>query len=52
MQKWQSLLAHLEVFDERGECLSEQEMLEFEIKNIAVSAVMRYNKEKPILENT
>ncbi|MEG3932392.1 MULTISPECIES: WD40 domain-containing protein [unclassified Microcoleus] len=33
MQKWRSLLAHLEVFDERGECLSEQEMLEFETKN-------------------
>lgn len=33
MQKWQSLLAHLEVFDERGECLSEEEMLEFETTN-------------------
>jgi hypothetical protein len=29
MQKWRSLLAHLEVFNERGECLSEQNMLEF-----------------------
>jgi len=33
MQKWRSLLAHIEVFNERGECLSEQEMLEFETKN-------------------
>ncbi|WP_293125327.1 SMI1/KNR4 family protein [Microcoleus sp. bin38.metabat.b11b12b14.051] len=33
MQKWQSLLAHLEVFDEQGECLTEEEMLQFETTN-------------------
>ncbi|MEG3863741.1 SMI1/KNR4 family protein [Microcoleus sp. herbarium12] len=33
MQKWRSLLAHLEVFDEQGECLSEEEILEFETRN-------------------
>jgi hypothetical protein len=33
MQKWRSLLAHLEVFDEAGECLTEEEMVEFETKN-------------------